>query len=812
MENEAAKPEVVSAPVEAAAPPAPPEKEPEYFEHSPDTLAEHIYYVDTFIKCTKELLGMDSREKKIEKSVALERVTYEGKTPDAPETFYSCYLPPSPDLENALNFGCRSVIFTTTDAQGQPMALRLPPSVKNGEEPGEVLIKLLPEMTNNNYEGKLEIRPAGANELTLDMLEMLKAHPENYPIETAVQLFNLKESDMRSFEGEYVAKAPLNEGQLEALKMCLANRATLVWGPPGTGKSHLICQIMDAFLERDLDITLIASTNYAIDSVSAKLRDVGIAQADSSVGVAYRDLKITRYGTPDRPRSLDMIAYMNRRATSKKENKEDDLPTQGATMETDVVSIATGFRFISNRGEEVDENLGSLPIRDAMIIDEVSTVNLPWIYIAACFAREKIVVVGDQRQLSVIYPYKGGSAATRGAYEKTIFAYLQMRLHDAKDGRGLDRRMSVLVEQRRMPDDLAENVRLTGLYPAYLTPVDYKPSPVAKVAIDAGPQPGKQFVIINTATYRNPTTQNNVNSAHLDLTKRLINYYLSIPKMGRLGVICPYRNQVSEYKKWLHSGQKGKRRDKNTEHASFGTVHSYQGSEAPLIIWDTVESPVADGSEAHHFFTDELKHDRGQGLNLMNVAVSRSQGKFILLVNVPYVMANFTSGCFLQKLIRRGVDQQRIMTAEEVIESLGLRESAPVISVRFPGLPFKVPASELYKTIEADLAFCRDFVALRSPEVNPQMLLTVVNWFYQKSIEKNITIEFYTRQNVTKDVRTLFEKLIRHNNKFRWQPLSKWDYGSKDIVVDKAVFYSGVPSLLSGDHEQFILRQVEALS
>jgi hypothetical protein len=791
---------------------APSEEVYEHFDHDPWVVAKHIEHIEVYMQCTRELLAKDSHDKKIEADVTLERSSYTGSRKDKPETFYSCRLPPSKDLESALDFGCRSLVFSTSNAEGEVLPIRLTPGLREGRAPGEILIKLTPGMSNQSYEGKLEIRPASANEMVLGVLTMLRENPERYPIETAVELFTLKESDMKPFHGEVEHQARLNKGQVAALKMMLANRVTIVWGPPGTGKSHLICQMMETLLEMEMNSTLTANANQAIDAVSAKLAQIAIKEEDDSdIRKAFLDQRITRYGTPKKPRSLNHIAEINRRSRARMEKREDELPSMAESMRHDMVSIATVYRFLSHRApkETPDPRRAAMPIRDVMIIDEVSTVALPLIYLCACFARQKIILVGDDCQLPVIFTYPRVSLETRCAYSGTIFAFLHIRMKDHGDGKGLDKRMSVLTEQRRMPDELAALVRMTGLYTDYTTPSDFKLTPAGEAAVGAGPLRGKSFVMIDTSGYKLPSSQDNVNRAHIDLVKRLVAYYLGISKMGSIGIITPYRKQADEYYQWLRPRKKkGERQvDKSFEHVTVGTVHAYQGSEAPLILWDTVESARPDGTRNPHFYTDNKAHAAGGSLKLLNVAVSRSQARLVVVANVEYIKANLSPDCFLLDLIREAQDQSAIVTAHSMVADYHLRDAADQMTSVFPAEPFKVEGGLIQNQIKIDLEFCQDFIAICSPRVDLQMLLTVAYWVYSKSWEKNILVKFYTHKNVSREIRDTMERIMDQNSRFSWHSASEWPHPSaSDIVLDGQVHYSGVPSLLNKEVDLFVHR------
>lgn len=61
-------------------------------------------------------------------------------------------------------------------------------------------------------------------------------------------------------------RAGLQGTQAEAFRACCAKGLQLVWGPPGTGKTHVIVESIDAMLAQGKSVLLVSSTNVAVDN------------------------------------------------------------------------------------------------------------------------------------------------------------------------------------------------------------------------------------------------------------------------------------------------------------------------------------------------------------------------------------------------------------------------------------------------------------------------------------------------------------------------------------------------------------------
>lgn len=76
--------------------------------------------------------------------------------------------------------------------------------------------------------------------------------------------------------------------QLPALRACCAPGLQLVWGPPGTGKTHVIVEAVQCLLEAGKTVLLVSNTNIAVDNAVEKLA----ARPDLPAG------QVVRVGTP----------------------------------------------------------------------------------------------------------------------------------------------------------------------------------------------------------------------------------------------------------------------------------------------------------------------------------------------------------------------------------------------------------------------------------------------------------------------------------------------------------------------------------
>ena len=270
---------------------------------------------------------------------------------------------------------------------------------------------------------------------------------------------------------------------------------------------------------------------------------------------------------------------------------------------------------------------------DVVILDEVSMAPLPAAYIAASRADRSVVAVGDPRQLAPIYLAESSPAA-QDWLGKDLFELRNITLEDAARLHG----NSILLEQQaRMHPHISYIARkhvYAGLIKDRLIDARENYESVE-------PSPGKALLLCDTSDASpfalRPEGGSRINTYHALCTFEIARRVLaSLPppkhplQIGefRIGLVTPYRKQAELLQHLiLDAGLKDLIR--------AGTVHRFQGLEAEVIIFDTVESPPLSPPE---FTSGQLG---SKAMRLVNVAVTRAQHKLIIVANSQYVQSKF---------------------------------------------------------------------------------------------------------------------------------------------------------------------------
>lgn len=499
-----------------------------------------------------------------------------------------------------------------------------------------------------------------------------------------------------------------NESQTEAIQKALYNPVSFVWGPPGTGKTSTLGYIVANFMLRGDRVLFVSNTNRAVD-----VGMLSVMEALMATGSTAEIPNITRFGdialsseslerihharqADARRTRLRQRAQRYQEVLSRYKVLQDELEaieheggvaTEELEVQLDAV-IAEIRRFGGIRKmEDLTENLqhqlqhadyyeliskkavGTTLAKvctsdlffdmefDAVVVDESSMASLPFLAIMASRCVKHLVVAGDPMQLPPI-AITSNKEASR-LLEQDVFAYASRaeqvsELFDWHDFNPLE--TSFFDVQYRLREDLAEIIsevfyegRLRTGQPAVSPSKQNRNAQPAEESVQAS------FQVVDTSFFEPVLTKRNndygfspVNEMHqrvlTDAVYQLVAKDL-IP-MEQIGVIVPFRSAVWDLRRALNK--------KGLTEVEVGTIHTFQGREKRVIVFDTVMSGMIERNQVRHFSVrpfDETKN----GLSvprLLNVAFSRARERLIILADMQHIRRVY-KGKFLGTLLER---------------------------------------------------------------------------------------------------------------------------------------------------------------
>jgi hypothetical protein len=170
-------------------------------------------------------------------------------------------------------------------------------------------------------------------------------------------------------------------------------------GPPGSGKTHAICELVLQAVARDLTIVLCSSTHAAVDNVLERL--VGVFPQVRAVRIGKVDRVDPRVRRVQIDERIDNVIAHWREVDALADLSEREL--ERAAEDTILASVnltcGTTTGILAHPYIRREERGPSSPHFDVLLIDEASKTTFQEFLVPAQLAR-KWVIVGDVRQLA----------------------------------------------------------------------------------------------------------------------------------------------------------------------------------------------------------------------------------------------------------------------------------------------------------------------------------------------------------------------------------------------------------------------------
>jgi superfamily I DNA and/or RNA helicase len=464
---------------------------------------------------------------------------------------------------------------------------------------------------------------------------LMGARPGSLEAQLKTLLFEAKASrpsspDLTLFDQE------LNGPQRAAVQLALgASELSLIHGPPGTGKTRTLVEVIRQCVARGERVLVTAASNTAVDNVAERLialrinvvrlghparvapeveshtLDARVEASDSyKLGKSWTAEAEQIRRTAEKRHARGALTYRERRGMFQEANRL--LRDAQKLLATAQDSVLLQTKVVCTTCAGADTKLLARLSFDRVVLDEATQAPDP-ISLIALLKAPKAVLAGDPRQLP---PTVIDDEAAREGLASTWFERLAEQKPELVGMLTVQHRMNETL--MRFPSDsmyegkleAAPDVAHRALDELGVRPDPLRPGPL--VFIDSAGRGWEE-----ERTGEDPSTKNPGHAERVSAELRRLLRRGVLPE--QVAVITPYEAQARLLRGLLT--------EERSEGLEIGTVDGFQGREKEAILVDLVRS----NPDAQVGFLSDIRR--------MNVALTRAK-RFLLVLGDSATLGN----------------------------------------------------------------------------------------------------------------------------------------------------------------------------
>ncbi len=472
-------------------------------------------------------------------------------------------------------------------------------------------------------------------------------------------------------------KSPVHELTLRSKY----NPVTYVWGPPGTGKTYTLARVAANKYIQDKKVLILSHSNQAVDVLMAEL-SIFLKKKDK-----FHEGDVLRYGTNsgetltvhDNLTSSQLIQKSDPMLADEKEglllerrNLKQDLYRSFSKRDSDeLLEIETKIARILDKIRQKELELlkeaklvGTTLAKaasdsavyeqdfDLVILDEASMAYVPQAAFAATLGK-RVIICGDFKQLP---PIASSRDTLVSEWLKEDVFHKAGVVESVNEGK-LHPHLFLLNEQRRMHPDISAFTN-QYIYKGLVTDHETVFKNRNKIVAQA-PFPNRASVLLDTSNTGTHCLNEKASNSRYNLWQLLLSFQLIqesyLGGATSIGFVTPYRAQA-----YLMGLLLEELFENEMHHVDIiaATVHKFQGSERDVMIFDTV-----DGSPQTRAGMLLIGKDSER---LINVAITRTRGKFIHVSNHNFIENHVYRGKTLRQLVQHQIRHHQRITTKEI--------------------------------------------------------------------------------------------------------------------------------------------------
>lgn len=259
-------------------------------------------------------------------------------------------------------------------------------------------------------------------------------------------------------------------------------------------------------------------------------------------------------------------------------------------------------------------------------------------------------------------------------------------------------------------------------------------------------------------------------------------------------IIAPYKPHIKRINELIKHGYEVRNLPTNMDFIKAGTIHSLQGSEADIVIFDLViDEPHW---RANLFMPDAIVGDMMR--RMFNVAITRARFKLFMVGNIPYCRKH-TKENTLGKLLEYLIGKFPVQDAKVLFPELAfnLRETY-VSNAELSSKLLVCTGNTFYDYLLKDIDQCQDKLIIYSPFMTQDRISLLLPSFAE-AIRKGCQIAVVTK-GITergKSERASYKKCESELRNLGISIIHKKGMHEKLVFIDNSILWSGSLNALS---------------
>jgi hypothetical protein len=443
------------------------------------------------------------------------------------------------------------------------------------------------------------------------------------------------------------------------------NPITFVWGPPGTGKTYTLARAAANHYFHQKKVLILSHSNQAVDVLMAEMtgflkrkrrfKEGDILRYGSSMGEGlfqHGDITISELIENQYPslaknkKALQLERQLLKHDLSHSFSKRDTkelLEVEGKITRVLEKIRQQELKYVKNAsvvGATLAKAASDPAIYesqyDIVILDEASMAYVPQAAFAAALGKHTIIC-GDFKQLSPIASSR--HPLVKQWLREDIFQLVGI-IDTVANGQ-LHPHLFLLKEQRRMHPEISA---FTNQYIYHSLVHDHQSVRESRMSLaEKKPFANRASILIDTQFSGDFCTIQRSSKSKMNIWQLLLSFQVIheayVDGFRSIGFVTPYRAQALLMETLLKDLYG---RELMNADIISATVHRFQGSERDIMVFDSVDGyPM----ERPGMLLTGRDSER-----LVNVAITRTKGKFVHVANVDYIRRKIKTDKTIRKL------------------------------------------------------------------------------------------------------------------------------------------------------------------